>query len=304
MTKQRSQQKITNKPAPYVPGLYSVQAVSLTKGLPDVTIYRESASEALSWKTESAKRGLFDKFMLRHSIDAWDVYDSDGKLEHLCNSVAYPEEPDKSATVNVEISKLEEEAMKAIGKKHTLVVSAESHSGSSAASHANFLTMTAKMIHDADHEDLRHVHVVSSSSWPCRVSALFLDVTEASSGMQDAFLDRYKKLSAGQALDVELHKKVIASRMAVLKASQLADIYRDASITAGATEDDALSVKMVILTALSSAEKLHLAQVVMRTCYDAVKIRKGCEVFDKKEMEKHSKALLKAYASAGDAKIK
>jgi hypothetical protein len=300
MTKQRSQKKITNKPAPYVAGLYSVQAVG-EGGVPDVTAYRASLREALEWKTREAKRGLFSKFLLRHGVDAWDVYAADGKLEYLCNSVASELPSEKNTAVDVVKSVLEKEASEVVGKGFTLIAVAENHVGSSTVDHANFGAMVTKMIRDVDDEDLIHVCVVSSATWPCRVMGLFVNLNSASEDMQNLYLDRYKELIGKIPLDEVYYRNMLSNRLCESHASLLADIYYDASVASGESDDDALSVKMNILMLMSNAKKLLLAESAVRICYDDITTTDKFEKFDTEKMRKHAHELMETYRSARDS---
>lgn len=246
MPKQRSPRKLTNTPAPLLPGLYSLQSVSSVEGLPDVTTYRATVEEILQWKDTAARTGKFDRFLMRHAADAWDVYAADGKLESLCDSVVDRKVGERPCHVDVDRDILDIEAHAALGSRFHCVTACEGHAGSPAADHSNFGVIVRTMLRDGSPEDLHHLFVVESHTWECRVSGVYADVAALSRKAQDTFLDYYPSLSRSLPIDSADHRKLLINRMAALRTNYLSDVCVDVGAHSGLDEEELLSMRLSV----------------------------------------------------------
>ena len=244
MTKQRLPRKLTNIPAPLLPGLYSVQAVSNVDGRPDVTAYRATVEAALMWKDTQATSGRFERFLLRHAADAWDVYSADGTLESLCDDVVGRRPGEKPVAVYVDRDLLDAEAAGCLGVGVTRVAMCEGHSASPAADHSNFGVTLHSMIRDAPPSDLAHIFVVESHTWSCRVSGIYADITKLSPASQDMFLDTFKAVASSQPIDAADHREILVNRLASLRGAYLSDVCAAVGERKGLDEEDIIGVRM------------------------------------------------------------
>jgi hypothetical protein len=245
MTKKRLPRDITNTPAPWLPGLYSMQAVG-NQGLPDVTIYRQNVEEALAWKDKEVGRNIFCKFLLRHAADAWDVYGDDGKLECLCSDVVGRKMSDLQVGALATSGLLETEAVSAVGSRVARVVHAESHASASVVDHSNYGWVLRNMIRDAAEKDLRHTYVVESHAYDHRVAGVYTDVANLSAKAQDQFLDSYRALATRTPLDQEDYLKLFMGRTAALRVNYLSDVCARAGKTSGLDEEEILSMRLSV----------------------------------------------------------
>lgn len=244
MTKKRSSRKLTNTPAPLLPGLYSVQAVASTEGLPDVTIYRATVEEALQWKDATAKKGQFERFLLRHAVDAWDVYDATGELESLCDDVVDRRPGEQLTNFDVDSDLLHAEAVAAIRPGIVPIIHVEAHVAASSADHSNYGFVLKAMIRDADPRDLHHMFVVESHSWDCRVAGIYADVVNLSPAGQDLYLDMLMALKRRVPLDIADYSQLFVNRLAALRAGYLSDVCAAAGKLSGLDADEILSIRM------------------------------------------------------------
>ena len=244
MTKKRSSRKLTNTPAPLLPGLYSVQAVASVEGLPDVTIYRASIGEALKWKDATAKKGCFSRFLLRHAADAWDVYDACGTLESLCDNVVGRRQGEQLEVTKVDVDLLHAEASAAAAMGVAPIIHVEAHAAASSADHSNYGFVLKAMIRDADPRDLHHMYVVESHSWSCRVAGVYADVGALSSAGQDLYLDMFSALKRRIPMDIEDYSQLFVNRLASLRVSYLSDVCATAGELSGLDADEILSIRL------------------------------------------------------------
>ena len=249
MTKVKEQKKFTNRPAPMLPGLYSVQAIPSDMRCPDVTIYRRDASDAVAWKSLMVKReGGYSRFLLRHAVDAWEVYGADGLLECKCDNVTGTAEDELRKVVAVDREEVELEAGAVLGPGLTCISCVEGHAGASSAEHSNFCVLNRKMLVEATTEDLKHVFLVESRAWPCRVMSLMVAMDRVSTEFQNKFLDRHYWWSRGWPLDNSHHQTILASRLADVRRDYLGSVFVDALVESGTvgTSEAALSAKVGI----------------------------------------------------------
>lgn len=281
-----------------LPGLYSLQAVPSDPKGADVTIYRRDVKDALSWKGTMIKRGGYDKFLLRHAVDAWEVYDSDGKLVCKSSDVtgAGASEPRRKLEVNREL--VEIEAMAAVGPGLTCLSCVEGHAGASAAEHSNFCVFGRKLLMDAKPEDLTHVFIVESKAWPCRVMSMFADMSRVSEEFQNKFLDRHHWWSKGWALDNEHHKALLATRLSDGRRDYLNHVFVEALLESGAavTGDDALDAKVSIALASVDTRRTMASRLIHLLYADVVYGgRTEAEAFSEAALKKHAAAIAQTF---------
>lgn len=294
MSKKRTHQKLTNIPAPFMQGLYSIQAVSIDPDHNDVTIYRETAAEAVAWKTKQAATGQFCRFFLRHAIDAWDVYTGDGKLEHLCNDINAGADRELTGPCVVARDVFVEKAKAQIGKRFTCAVALEAHRDACAADHSNFVILSQMLLLNGPAADKNHICVVESRDWPCRVIGLFVDVGQLSSDAADKFLDRYLYLAKSWPLSGGHHLNVLATRLSTIRQDYLADVVGKLMHN----ESTAIAAKFNVLAA-SDAQRKQLADRIVCTLASDIEIEKagGPELFDEDAVTSKRHALLEDYTA-------
>jgi hypothetical protein len=294
MSKKRTHQKLTNIPAPFMQGLYSVQAVSIHPDLGDVTIYRETAAEAVAWKTKQAATGQFSRFFLRHAINAWDVYTGDGKLEHLCDDINAGDDREITDACSVDRAEFVARARKQIGERFTCAVALEAHRDACAADHSNFVVLSQLLLLNGAAADKQHMCVVESRDWQCRVIGLFIDVEKLSTAAIDKFLDRYPYLVKSWPLSGSHHLNVLATRLSTIRQDYLADVVGQLMHN----ESTAIAAKFNVLAA-SDAQRKQLADKLVQTLAGAIEIEKvgGPELFDEEQVANKRHELLEAYTS-------
>lgn len=225
-----------------------MQAVSDREGLPDVTVYRRNVGEVVDWKDAIAAKGLFSRFLLRHAVDAWDVYDASGKLESLCDNVVGQRVGELPTVVFVDRDILAAEAARALGAGVSCLTACAGHAGAPAADHSNFGTMLRMLITDGDDADLRHLSVVESHTWRCRVGGVFANVSALSPTAQNMFLDSFGSITNSKPLDAGDHRRMLVNRLASLRVDHLCDVCAEVGAAGGLDEEDILSIRLNVST--------------------------------------------------------
>lgn len=256
-----------------LPGLYSVQAIGKNpqESDPDVTVYRMSAKQAVQWQRTVAKKSIFDRFLLRHGEEAWDVYDAEGKLESLCYDVlSEPAVSEAPVVIEIDREYLQRRVRNFIGDDRlSLIACAEAHPGASAADHSNFVVMCRRMILDAKPPDLEHVYVVEPKEWDCRVVTLFADVSSLSTAMQDMFLDRVKWIKNNWPMVSAHWEETFADRLARSRIAYVSSLLRECAAHAGMTQE--MSLTLLTKWSLASVgSKYVFAQHIVRTMKEGV----------------------------------
>lgn len=222
----RDQNKIeTNRPAPLIPGFYSIQALSDDDSCPSVTQYHRKPEPAVRWKKGMVKKKLFDAFALCSSDSRWDVYDRKGKSLGTRTNIA-PAGLFREVTtpVQVNLDDYVRSARDILGESACCLTWAEHHSHASSVGHSNMVVVARQMIIDASDDDLEHIYLVDSIASGCRVQGWFMDSAKVSPKLMDQYLDRFKWLSNGWPLANDHHIQVMAYRMATMRPLQLLEI--------------------------------------------------------------------------------
>jgi hypothetical protein len=287
----------TDRPAPLMPGFYSLQALSDDGVLPNITQYHKKPEPAVNWKNYMAKKRLHDAYVLCSSESRWDVFGKDGKLVGNRNTITpdsglYMESHNPTSVDPVEY---ETSVKEVIGSSVTCVVFAEHHSHASSVGHSNMVAVARNLILDASEEDAKHIYLADSIASGCRVQGWFIDLQFASLTLTDKYLDRYKWLANGWPLANDHHLQVMAYRMATLRPLQLLDILIHASRHAYLGEHSSLVAMRVQST---KPEKLiALANAILTGMESCVYIPKNraLEVIEDDDIAEHAPRIANAY---------
>lgn len=263
MSNNRERKNITRTPAPFLPGCYSVQAISLSSEVPDVTTYHLDHGSALKKKDSLSRRSGYKWFLIRGALDAWDVYDGSGKLDSLCSDVVYDQVTEVEGHLKVDRVAFEDAAKDALGNGYSCLVGVECHSNSSSADHSNFVVLMRTMLMGASEKDLAHIAVVESRNYDCRVVGLFADVSKLSMDQANHYLDRYQWLKNSWPLNNSHHLQILAFRWAQ-SPYKLGELVGKAFELNGADEEEQMAVKAsVVLCGFD--KRRHFADGVLAT---------------------------------------
>jgi hypothetical protein len=221
----------TNRPAPLLPGYYSVQTLSEEDVLPNITQYHRKPEPAIAWKNVMAKKRLFDAYLLCSSESRWDVFGRSGKAAGTKTSVT-PKTGvfmEQHAPIIVDHAEYVESVQAILGSSVCCVTHAEHHAHASSVGHSNMVVVARQLVMDASDEDARHIYLADSVASGCRVQGWFIDMQAASQKLIDKYLDRYKWLAHGWPLANDHHSQVLSYRMATLRPMQILEILLTAA---------------------------------------------------------------------------
>lgn len=225
---QRLQIQITETPAPWMPGLYSVQSIPKNPKDPSVTVYRNTVEEALTYLRRTAAAAESRWLLLRHAEAAWDVYGPDGRLVHLCREVSERQRGEVPRVVEVDRDMLDVQAIAATGLPLARICVAEGHAGASAAALSNFVLVSRDVLLEAPEEDIEHFVAVEGNSWDCRVLGLYGNMARLSMKTTDRWLDRYRRLVAEKPLDRSHYLATLKKHLANARIGYLTQIVMSA----------------------------------------------------------------------------
>jgi len=293
-------QRITRTPAPFLAGLYSVHAMSDKPGLPDITIYRKSADDAISWKDAQVGTGRFSRYLLRADLDTWDVFDAAGRLESHCGDAVYGQALEVNKVVIVNREQLEASVAYSLGRHVTCLVRAECHAGASSVEHSNFAVLCRLMIAEASAKDLKHMYIVESRDSGCRVTGIYMRMHRLSTEMSDKYLDRYKWLSQGWPLSNPHHAGVLAARLSIVQCEHLTGLVSEALKRANFKPDISTSASLAIMSAPQDARH-RLAEKVVEALYPGLVIAQpgALETFSEEAWQGATPAIIAACRSIG-----
>jgi hypothetical protein len=240
---------VYKKLAPYLPGLYSVQAIGPDSG-PGVTVYRSGVKAATSWLRETAARKEFVCFLLRHALDKIDLYGRDGACKssnlEIDEARAYmPEQP--SAAPRLAHDELEYEARGVLDETWSSLAYCECRADVSSASHSNFAVAMRGYVLEAEESALEHLALVESALRDYRTLGLYARVAKLPARVQDAFLDSFRWLTAGWPTQAWHYKKTLAYRLCHTQKQHLADIVAKCFGARGHTKEYCMSVKLHVV---------------------------------------------------------
>lgn len=217
----------TLRPAPYLPGLYCMQALSSDAGIPNIAQYHRTPEAAVEWMAHLADKKLFDAYALRLLGYDHDIYTNNGKAAGRQFSITFnglywegydTEEVDYDAYVA--------SAKEILGPEVTCITRADHRLNASSVSHSNMAVVARQMITGAFDKDLEHIYHVDSIASGCRVEGWFMDVSKVSERLRNQYLDRYKWLSKGWPLDKAHHMQKLAYHMITLQPDQILEILK------------------------------------------------------------------------------
>lgn len=292
---EKSKTVVYKNVAPYLPGLYGVQALGddLT---PDVTVYRTDTKEVAAWIKAAKQKNRHGGFLVRHGLDKVDVYDKSGtrvsrnaKLDEQLSCLPEAAAP----AMEVDASVFLREAAAVLPDGWSCMASCMCHAGVSSASHSNFVMVMRDFILEADPKDLAQVAVIESHKWNFRVMGVFAHVPALSSAAQDRYLDRYRWLSNGWPLHAWHFKQTMAYRLSTVQKHTLADVASRVCRLAGKSPEYGMAVKLHVVS-LPHEARMALAAAVIERVGDKLEFPEDqrCETFSDEQLKPHADQLM------------
>lgn len=262
----------------------------------DVTAYRGSVAAAENWKDTMVARGGSTCLLLRRDETSWIVYGRGGAVVGESDDVISKHIEETTDVVSVDRSTFERSTREALFNEDlSLIACAEGHAGASAADHSNIAVMCRRMIVEASAEDLKHIFLVDSHQWPCRVLGLFADLSRLSGEMTDVFIDRSKWLKSSWPLMAKHHITTLADRLTNGRQRFVMDLLAECA--------DAASFDRILVPGLQAAwmcagpsYRYRFALFAVETLRDGILFSpRTPEVFSPEVVALHAKDLLKAF---------
>lgn len=253
----------------FIPGLYSLQCVSRTSGLPDVTFYRENldalvGSKSLLSELKGGKRFAF--FVLRQASDKCDFFDKGGRL--LVDDPFEKPEPLPRFMSGQALSLKNDDMARHIAwllPQPTVCGSFEAHAGQSAADRSNFYTMLDQLVNLAPSDKEREHTCVLTQHWPCPRSLLVADLTLAAPRTQEVFLDHFMRIRKGWPLHEQHHRDELARTLASCRFPQLSRWLKTVRMQRNPSEDPERFD--LVMASISAQTRLDLATILVRAVY-------------------------------------
>lgn len=217
----------TDRPAFYLPDLYTMQALSSDAGIPHVTQYHRTPEPAVEWMKDMAKKNLFDAYALYSLDNQYDIYTKNGKAVGRQYSITFKGLFMEGYLMEgVDYDAYVASAKEILGPEVTCITWAERRVDASSVGHSNMAVVARQMITGAFDKDLEHIYYVDSIASGCCVEGWFMDVSKVSERLRNQYLDRYKWLSKGWPLDKAHHLQKLAFHMITLRPGQILEILR------------------------------------------------------------------------------
>lgn len=243
-----------------------------------MTVYRQDldllvggGKDSFLHRMRASKR--FDFFVLRHSKDRVDYFDSKGRL--LPKGHRLPEIMPTSmskAAVRCDNASLAAQSSWLLPLP-TVCGSFEAHTGQSAAARGNFYTMLDQMLNLAKNDkDRDHIYVLSHHE-PCPRSVLAADLTKVSDRVQGVFLDFYQTFKKGWPISEAHHKTELARTLSSCRYDELRKWLRAVRSMTDPTDD--LARFEMVLMSLPLNAKFGLAQIVVQEVYPEFTLAEG-----------------------------
>lgn len=287
----------TSRPAPLLPGFYSLQTISLDDSRPSITQYHRKPEPAVRWKTKMAKQRLFDAYALCSSESRWDLYDHMGKLTGVKTSITSKAGLFMEQRTHVVVDKdaYEQSVKDVLGNTVCCLTFAEHHAYASSVGHSNMVVIARQLVIDADDEDAEHIYLADSVVNGCRVQGWFMDTSKISSGLMDKYLDRYKWLSNGWPLANDHHAQVLGYRMATMRSNQIHDLMMKVSNATSVGEHQ--SMMFMRLQHAPTETMAMFAARMMEVIESSILIQapQALEVFDDDVLLKHADQIAALY---------
>jgi hypothetical protein len=270
--------------------------VNSTESTLDVTAYRPSLIEAEKWKDVMIARGEFDCLLLRRAEDSWLVYDPGGKMLGESNDVTSQYVAEALETVAVDRALFEQETREfLLNDDLSLIACAEGHAGASAADHSNLSVMCRHMIVEAPEDDLRHVFLVESRRWPCRVAGLFADMSRMSGPTTDVFIDRVKWVKSSWPLVTHHHLTTLADRLAQVRPRYVRELLT-ACANAAKVSPDVEAAMQTTWTLAGPGYRYRFALRAATVMQEGILYRPTApETFSDEIVARHAKDLIKEF---------
>ena len=285
------------RPAPFLNGLHSLQAVSNQDLVPDVTIYRNEVEELEQCMRKLVRRSSYDHFFLRHTEHSASRYDSQGRLsEQLTQPASILAVASEEIQTSREAMVLD--ARTAIRNPNaSLIVCAGNHSGASAADLSNFVIICRRMIMEANNADLAQFFVVDHKIWPCRITGIYADISALTESMQNIFLERYKWLSQSWPLNIRHHSETLAERFVNARSSYITNLLCDCGRAGGMSDEMILTLQSTWMLSPPGA-KYRFAQHLSDAMKDGLTYAPcEAEIFESAYVENHGAAAVRDYPS-------
>ena len=295
-SKSKVEDWITDRPAPLLDGLFSMQAMGSDPTDPYVTIYRRDAASAIPWINNIGEHKQFPCYLLRSKSDHWTLFISIEENPHCPVSCPITEAKNCSEVVSVDRGALLQEARDLIGDPDiTLLACSEGHAGASAADRSNFNVTCRRMIGDASPADLEQFYVFDSRMWPCPVTGVFANVSKLSTKMQDVLLDRYVWIKESWPLVQSDFKEHLADQLATLRLSYVCDLLKRCCRAASMSEE--FTIKVTTKWSLASpGPKYRFALHIVTTLWEGLDFKQHeAETFTSEIVKSHGAAVVKDY---------
>jgi len=293
---QNNSPKWAPRPAPFLNGLHSLQAVSNQGLVPDVTIYRNEVEELEKCLRKLARQGVHDHFFLRHSEHRATRYDDKGRLSEQLTQSAYIPTIASEEVLQTSRKAMIEDARTIIGDQSvSLIVCAEDHSGASAADLSNFVIICRRMIMEADNADLARFFVVDHKIWPCRITGIYADIGALTETMQNTFLERYKWLSQSWPLNIRHHAETLAERFVNVRSSYVTNLLCECGRADGMSDEMILTLQSKWMLS-SPGARYRFAQHLIEALKDGLAYAPfEAEIFEESFVEIHGAAVVRDY---------
>ncbi|MEJ6573232.1 MAG: hypothetical protein QNL01_09555 [Akkermansiaceae bacterium] len=202
-----------------------MQAVPKDPKGADVTVYRNSAKEAIAWKDQEVVNDRYSYFLLRHGDRAWDVYGSDGKIDSYCTDVVGSHVQEYFGEETVDMEAILEEAKASTFEHRVKIIShVENIASVPATLHANFAQVMRRLVLDAPPSDLHHIYLVDSRQYKCRVVSVCANLARMSLTSQNAYLDVHLQLKSNLPIQADHHLDTLASRLLEFRSEYVAKV--------------------------------------------------------------------------------
>lgn len=285
------------RPAPFIPGLFSMQHTHCDAHKPFVAVYRQTAKDAEQWMRE--ERHYPDStFFLRNAEQDVDLYDYRGKIVKKFPAPAFAAVAESEDYLLTDKTWMLQEARTATGNPQlALLVSAEDHAGASAADHSNFVIVCRRMIIEAKTPDLQHVYIVESQRWPCRVTGIYADISALSPALQDVYLERFRWLSNSWPLNPRHHIHMLADRLVRVRSRYVTNLLLDCGHAANMSHEMILTLQSKWMHA-SPGSKYRFAQHLVETLREGLLFEiNQAEVFAPTIIDSHGAVAIKDFRS-------
>lgn len=222
-----------------MPGLYSIQTHPTDPKAPSCTFYRVDSESAVDCVHRQCATGQHQFVFLRHAESAWDVYDSSGRIAHLCAEISLRQRIEVPTRVRVDLDVLDEAARTNLrNKRLTRLAATAGHSYEPAARLTNFRHIFHDLLGQASAEDATQLTLVESRTFHCRVVGLYAEVLKLSAGARDRWLDVFKMVRDDVPVDHVDYLEALRHQLSNARHDELIAMANMAMERAGVAADD------------------------------------------------------------------